>query len=69
MKKYKVICIEPRQIAGDVYAVNQEYIVDETRLAKYKNNFKIVEEVVEKKATTKKATKVENKDAGKTEDK
>ena len=54
MKKYKVICIEPRQIADDVYAYNQEYIVDETRLAKYKNNFKIVEEVVEKKATTKK---------------
>lgn len=69
MKKYKVICIEPRQIADDVYAINQEYIVDETRLAKYKINFKIVEEVVEKKATTKKATKVENKDAGKTEDK
>lgn len=69
MKKYKVICIEPRQIADDVYAYNQEYIVDETRLAKYKINFKIVEEVVEKKATTKKATKVENKDAGKTEDK
>ena len=41
MKKYKVICIEPRQIADDVYAYNQEYIVDETRLAKYKNNFKI----------------------------
>tara|TARA_Y100000004_G_scaffold90013_1_gene100945 strand:- start:1038 stop:1247 length:210 start_codon:yes stop_codon:yes gene_type:complete len=69
MKKYKVICIDPRQIADDVYAINQEYIVDETRLAKYKNNFRIVEEVVEKKATTKKATKVENKDAGKTEDK
>ena len=69
MKKYKVICIEPRQIADDVYAINEEYIVDETRLAKYKNNFKIVEEVVEKKPTTKKATKVENKDAGKTEDK
>jgi hypothetical protein len=69
MKKYKVICIDPRQIADDVYAINEEYIVDEARINKYVNTFKVIEEVVEKKATVKKATKVQNKDAGKTEDK
>jgi len=83
MKKYKVICIDPRQIADDVYAINEEYIVDEARINKYVNTFKIIEEVVQKKqasvaddlqkkettVASKKASKVQNKDAGKTEDK
>jgi|TARA_R100001163_G_C5025068_1_gene166840 hypothetical protein len=69
MKKYKVICIDPRQIADDVYAINQEYIVEETRLNKYKHSFKIVEEIVDKPKVTKKAAPITNKDAGKTEDK
>ena len=54
MSKYKVICIQPRQIADDVYAINQEYILDEARLNKYKNNFKVIEQIVEKKQQKKK---------------
>ena len=69
MSKYKVICIEPRQIADDVYAINQEYIIDGARLDKYAKNFKIVEEIVDKPKVVKKAAHITNKDAGKTEDK
>ena len=69
MSKYKVICIQPRQIADDVYAINQEYILDEARLNKYKKNFKVIEQIVEKKATEKKAAPIKNKNAAKTEDK
>ena len=69
MSKYKVICIEPRQIADDVYAINQEYIIDGARLDKYAKNFKIVEEIVDKPKVVKKAAPITNKAAGKTEDK
>ena len=69
MSKYKVICIEPIQIADDVYAINQEYIIDGARLDKYAKNFKIVEEIVDKPKVVKKAAPITNKDAGKTEDK
>ena len=69
MSKYKVICVEPRQIADDVYAINEEYIVDEARLNKYKNHFKVIEQIAEKKVAEKKAAPIKNKNAAKTEDK
>ncbi len=68
MSKYKVICISPRQIADDVYAINQEYIVDEVRLNKYKSNFRILEKIADKaKAPTAKANQAEAKKAQATE--
>ena len=68
MSKYKVICISPRQIADDVYAINQEYIVDEVRLNKYKSNFRILEKIADKaKAPTDKANQAEAKKAQATE--
>jgi hypothetical protein len=67
--KYKVMCIESRRIADDSYTAGEEYILETDRLKKYRNYFEVISAIEEKKPTTKKAKKVENKDAGKTEDK
>jgi len=64
MGKVKVLCIEGRQVADDIYNATGEYTMDETRAKKYPNYFEIIGKVVAKKRKT-----ASNKNAGATEDK
>ena len=62
--RVKVICIEGRQVADDVYNATGEYTMDETRAKRYPNHFEIIGKVAAKKRKA-----VSNKNAGATEDK
>ena len=64
MARVKVICIEGRQVADDIYNATGEYTMDETRAKRYPNHFVIIGKVAAKKRKA-----VSNKNAGATEDK
>lgn len=64
MGKVKVLCIEGRQVADDVYNATGEYTMDEVRAKKYPNYFQIIGKVAAKKRKA-----VANKNAGTVEDK
>ena len=64
MGKVKVLCIEGRQVADDVYNATGEYTMDEIRAKRYPNHFEIIGKVAAKKRKA-----ASNKNAGATEDK
>ena len=64
-KKLTVICLQDRQIADDVYVAGSTYKLAADRLERYSAFFKVIPTPVKRQ----KASKVESKDAGATEDK
>ena len=64
MARVKVLCIEGRRVADDVYNATGEYVMDEVRAKKYPNHFQIIGKVAAKKRKA-----ASNKTAGAPEDK
>jgi hypothetical protein len=64
-KKITAICLEDRQIADDLYVAGSTYKLAAVRAERYSAFFKVIPTPVKRQ----KASKVQSKDAGATEDK